>query len=258
MVKFSFHWAGVQKVRSRRKNGEFGRSTWWGSLWFGGCTTWRSGQPARQLCLREKQADFAGSAKRGSVSEEPAPQVRGKDLCSLFPIGANLISYLWKMFVRRLYREPCFLRLQVESILLKEWNCLFFLNFPGKPQFIFHKMYTITKVILTKHISSKALLLLHVVLQGCLISRLFPQPLLLSLLSLLVASIQVPISGNTVFRVEGPQVTLRGGSPSRFCDDIFYFYLLFHAVFVSKQLLDSVFDGAGCSEDFLPGLLRDH
>lgn len=109
-----------------------------------------------------------------------------------------------------------------------------------------------------KHISSKALLLLHVVLRGCLISFLSRQPFFLSLLVPFSPSTRVPISGNTLFGVEGPQATLRGRSPSRFCDDIFNFYLLFHAVFVSKQLLDSVFDGTRCPEDFLHRLVRDN
>lgn len=119
-------------------------------------------------------------------------------------------------------------------------------------------MCKITKVLLTKHISSKALLPLHVVLQGFLLSLLFLEPLFLSLFISVFSSIRVPTSGNTLFRVEGLQVDLRGRSSRRFCGDIFDFYLLFHAVFVSQQLLDSVFDGTRGREDFLHRIFRDH
>lgn len=114
------------------------------------------------------------------------------------------------------------------------------------------------KVLLTEHISSKALLPLHVVLQGFLTFFLFLKPLFLSLFILFISSIRVPSSGNSLFRVEGLQVNLRGWSSRRFCDDIFNFYLLFHAVFVSQQLLDSVSDGTRCSEDLLHRIFRDY
>ena len=97
-------------------------------------------------------------------------------------------------------------------------------------------------MILTKHISMKALLLLHMVL----ISFLILQLLFLSVFIPLLFSVRVPISGNALFRAEGLRVNLCGGRPSGFCD-VFHFYLLSHAILVSNFLILSL---------MVPGALR--